>query len=267
MGIPISDGNTLYTLHFADDQVIFAQDKDDIEFMTRKLMEEYHKWGLTVNMSKTQYMCVGGENEDLMLEGGLKIKSCEDYVYFGTVISQNGRTDKEIQQRINKGRKIIGALNSILWSKEISKQHKRDIYNVTLRSVVLYGCEAWQLSVLQQNRLLALEMDFWRRSAGVSRIQRIRNERIREIMDAETTIIDDIKKAQLTWYGHVQRMQDERIPKQILNWIPPERLKRGRPKTTWIQGIQKAMSERNLAPGDWLDRGRWKLGTGRRLTL
>jgi hypothetical protein len=32
------------------------------------------------------------------------------------------------------------------------------------------------------------------------------------------------------WYGHVKRMQEERLPKLIMEWIPGERRKRGRPK-------------------------------------
>jgi len=45
MGIPLNN-TTLYTLSFADDQVILAQDFEDLEYMTRKLVEEYTKWGL-----------------------------------------------------------------------------------------------------------------------------------------------------------------------------------------------------------------------------
>ena len=42
MGIAI--GSTcLYTLLFADDQVLIANDEDDIAYMTRKHIEEYRK--------------------------------------------------------------------------------------------------------------------------------------------------------------------------------------------------------------------------------
>lgn len=63
-------------------------------------------------------------------------------------------------------------------------------------------------------------MDFWRRAAGKSRMERIKNDRIREIMKVETTIIDEIQRRQLIWYGHVERMNDERLPKLILNGLP-----------------------------------------------
>ena len=38
--------------NFADDQVLLAQDHDDMEYMSRKLKEEYEKWGLAVNLEK-----------------------------------------------------------------------------------------------------------------------------------------------------------------------------------------------------------------------
>ena len=68
MGIPIQDTH-VYSHNFADDQVLIAQDHDDIEFMTRKLKEEYEKWGLTMNLEKTKYICIGEEKESLKFDG------------------------------------------------------------------------------------------------------------------------------------------------------------------------------------------------------
>jgi hypothetical protein len=58
------------------------------------------------------------------------------------------------------------------------------------------------------------------------------NEHIKEIMGVKGKpgIIDIIEKKRLQWYGHVKRMPGERIPKLIMEWIPQERRKRGRPR-------------------------------------
>jgi len=53
----------------------------------------------------------------------------------------------------------------------------------------------------------------------------------------------------LTWYGHVQRMAEGRLPKIALKWMPKQKRARARPKKNWMQGIRKAMNERNLNEG------------------
>ena len=59
-------------------------------------------------------------------------------------------------------------------------------------------------------------------------------------------IVDIIERKRLHWYGHVKRMPEERTPKLIMEWIPGERRKRGRQRETWMEGVQAAMTTRNL---------------------
>lgn len=43
--------------------------------------------------------------------------------------------------------------------------------------------------------------------------------------------------------------------------------KKKRCKTTWMDRLEKAMSKRNLQPGQWEDRKKWKKGCGKRKIL
>ena len=43
-----------------------------------------------------------------------------------------------------------------------------------------------------QKILKAIKMDFWQRSVDISRRDRVRGERVGEIMDAEQTIVHEI---------------------------------------------------------------------------
>ena len=52
-------------------------------------------------------------------------------------------------------------------------------------------------------------------------------------MNVTRSLLDDIKTQQLKWYGHVQRMEEGRLPKKVMKWSPPGRRKRGRPKASW----------------------------------
>lgn len=266
MGIPLND-YVLYTLCFADDQIVLAQDYDDLEYMTRKLIEEYDKWGLEVNLQKTEYMCIGGEQQDLILEQQQQhqqIKQCKKYKYLGMHITNDGSLDEEIKHRNNQGRQAIRQLNSILWDKAVSKQNKHRIYNSIVKSIISYGSEVWPLKEKTRKSLEATEMDYWRRAAGKSKLERVRNERIREIMGVKHKITEDIQINQLRWYGHVQRMAEDRIPKKILNWTPQGRRKRGRPRLSWREGIDRDIRERGVDENLWTNRDQWRLEIRRR---
>jgi hypothetical protein len=67
-------------------------------------------------------------------------------------------------------------------------------------------------------------------------LEKVKNENIKEIMEVKgkSDIMVIIEKKRLQWYGHVTRMPEERIPKLILEWVPGERRKRGRPRKTWM---------------------------------
>ena len=60
-----------------------------------------------------------------------------------------------------------------------------------------------------------------------------------------------------------KRMPEERILKLIMDGIPRERRKRGRPRETWMEGIQAATTTRNLEPDQWRNREEWHLVWGR----
>ena len=49
MGVRIQN-TYVYSLSFAGDQVLLAQDHDDVEYMARKLKEEYEKWRHVINL-------------------------------------------------------------------------------------------------------------------------------------------------------------------------------------------------------------------------
>jgi hypothetical protein len=97
------------------------------------------------------------------------------------------------------------------------------------------------------NKILCTEMDV-RRSARKSRMERIKNEQIKEIMGVKgkPDVIDIRERKRLQWYGHVRRMLEERIPELIMALIPRERRKRGLPKKTWMEGVRAAMTTKKF---------------------
>ena len=86
----------------------------------------------------------------------------------------------------------------------------------------------------QEKKLDVAEMRMLRWMNGVTKLDRIRNEKIRG-----TTKVGEIsKKVQesgLKWYGHVLRREDEYVGKRVMAMEVPGKRRRGRPKRRgWI---------------------------------
>jgi len=142
---------------------------------------------------------MGEGKETLKFDGGEEIKPCTECIYLGTKKDQLGDNTTEIKHRSNQTRKAINTLNSILWHKNITKNRKLYIYQTIIQSILVYGAEVCQIPTTEINKILSTEMDVLRRSAKRSRMERIKNESIKEIMGVKgkPDIIDIIEKKRL----------------------------------------------------------------------
>jgi hypothetical protein len=71
------------------------------------------------------------------------------YIFFLEAI---GATTLEIEKRISEGRRVIGMLNSVLWSKTILHKTKKLMYQALVQSILLYGSETWTVNSQQANK-------------------------------------------------------------------------------------------------------------------
>ncbi|KAJ4431100.1 hypothetical protein ANN_19695 [Periplaneta americana] len=96
------------------------------------------------------------------------------------------------------------------------------------------AAEIWPVKETNKAKLLATEMDFWDRAIKTSRREKIKNEVIRQKCQSNSQFLDDILTNQLRWYEHVQRMNGERLPKNVFEWI-----QEGRGENQELPGIVK----------------------------
>ena len=82
--------------------------------------------------------------------------------------------------------------------------------------------------------MLVAEMSWLRQILGISRIQRIRNEVIREKLGQRETIVQRIQTKRLIWFEHVTRMKTTQIPNMALHCNIEGNRIRGRPRKQWI---------------------------------
>ena len=64
-------------------------------------------------------------------------------------------------------------------------------------------------------------------------------------MNAQVAILDEITRKQLTWYGHVERMDPTRLPKMMINWKPEGRKNEAVPDELGKMGyVERLVRER-----------------------
>ncbi|VDP62354.1 unnamed protein product [Schistosoma curassoni] len=77
---------------------------------------------------------------------GEQIEVIEKFVYPGSCISAGGGVSDEINARIVKATAAYANLGHIWRLRDVSLAVKDRIYNASVRTVLLYGCETWTLS-------------------------------------------------------------------------------------------------------------------------
>jgi len=92
-----------------------------------------------------------------------------------------------------------------------------------------FGSDAWILNKREEQRLEAAQMKFLRHLLGITKLDKEKNQCIREKTEAQS-IVKEIKQYQKKWLQHVQRMDTNRLQRQVLKYRPEGRRNIGRSK-------------------------------------
>lgn len=98
------------------------------------------------------------------------------FKYLGVTLSSKGSSKDDINNKVGQGKQTIKQLNSILWNNNITSRTKHIIFHSIVESIMTYDAELWEFTQRQRERLLVVEIDFWRRSSGFSRLDYVRND-------------------------------------------------------------------------------------------
>ena len=117
------------------------------------------------------------------------------------------------------------------------------------------------MKVTERQKLNVFEMKCLRSMTGVSRLDRVRNEVARAGVRRELAAMADMNV--LRWFGHVERMDNERMLKKVMNAKVDGRSARGRPRFGWMDGIKRALNDRRMdvrEPSERArDRNEWRM--------
>jgi hypothetical protein len=98
------------------------------------------------------------------------------------------------------------------------------------------------MTILEMNALRISEKNIIRKIYGPIKegdSWRIRmNKEIKDILQG-ADIVKFIKSSRIRWYGHVKRMKNQRMPKQIAAATTERTRKRGRPRKRWKDEVEE----------------------------
>ena len=116
---------------------------------------------------------------------GVTIEQARETVCLGVRLSEKGRMESELERRIGMAATTVGALREpVFGNKELSTEAKLRVYNAVVVPTLVFCCEAWVLKERDKSRVQAIEMKVLRGLAGVTRLDCVRNEEIRERIEA-----------------------------------------------------------------------------------
>ena len=114
---------------------------------------------MEVNTQKTEVMGSsreGHEEINIISEDGGRLKQAEEFKYLGSVIAEEGGTEKAVRKRVKEAWHKWREVSGVTLDKKIPLKLK--VYKSIIRPVLLYGGEIWALRKKEKDILERTEM-------------------------------------------------------------------------------------------------------------
>ncbi|GFR82611.1 hypothetical protein ElyMa_002367100 [Elysia marginata] len=176
---------------------------------------------------KSKVLRVGTQTSEAVMIGDQPLEDVDAFCFLGRNIDQEGGTSKEIKARIGKAPAAFITLGRFWKTRDISLKTKLRIFNSNVKSVLLYGCEAWNASTMCIKRIQVFINRCLRRILRIKWTDKISNESLWE-RTRQIPAGDEIGRRRWRWIGHTLRKPCGSITKNVLDWNPQGKRSRGR---------------------------------------
>ena len=242
-------------LLYADDCAIVTHTEAELQDLTDRLSTAAKKYGLTISIKKTEVLFQPAQRNSTspcIFVDGQRLNNVEYFTYLGSCVTANCSLDKEVTSRIAKASSSFGRLTKKVWNeKGLSLKTKIAVYSAMVIPSLLYGSETWTTYRRHVKSLEQFHQRYLRQIMGIKWQDNATNTSV--LARARLTSIETmLMKNQLRWAGHVVRMSDSRLPKQIFySELADGARRRGRPLLRYKDVLKERLNNCNLSPNDW----------------
>ncbi|XP_073965599.1 uncharacterized protein [Choristoneura fumiferana] len=251
------------SLLFADDAVFIAHDQAQLQSLMDKFARACDLFSMSINAKKTVVLAQGCPQPPTILLGDAPLEVVSRFCYLGSQVSSNLSLDAEIDSRIGKAATTFGRLRARAWeNKHLTVNTKMLVYQACVLSTLLYGAESWTTYSKQERRLNSFHMRCLRSILGITWRDRATNESVLGVAQLPS-ITATLKQRRLRWLGHVHRMEQTRLPRQILlGEVADAKRPVGRPMLRFKDSAKRDMVAFKIPSNQWEelaeDRSKWR---------
>ena len=146
---------------------------------------------------------------------GQTLQAVDDFTYLGSTLSRTTSIDVEFNNCISKASSAFGRLRKSVWERRgITLSTKIKVYRAVVLTALLYSCETWTVYKRHERRLQHFHLCCLRNLLHIRWQDKIPDTEVLK-QAGLPSVITILRKSQLRWAGHVARMPDTRIPKQL----------------------------------------------------
>nr|XP_016467534.1 PREDICTED: uncharacterized protein LOC107790145 [Nicotiana tabacum] len=166
-------------------------------------------WWSSIERTRTEYLECKFSDVIQEVEGDVRldtqvISRREIFKYLRSIIQKDGEIDEDVIHRIRADWMEWRLAFGVLCDKNVSLRLKGKFYKVIVRQTILYGEECWLVKNFHVQQMKVAEMRMLRWMCGHTRLDRIRNEVIRDKVGV-AHVESMMRESRLRWFGHVKR--------------------------------------------------------------
>jgi hypothetical protein len=204
-------------------------------------------FGLNISVPKTKIIPIHRHKSPEPVEVEIRGETVEvvnQEKYLGSILSSDGKMDKEIAKRISVATYKFKLYDFIWRDKYIGLKTKTILFKVIVLPAFLYSCETWDLIEREYSRIGVVYMRFLRRLLGVKLSDRLSNEEILSKCEM-APVRNIILHRRFCWLGHIGRLSDDRLVKKITFANLKGKMPAGKPPSCWCESTHKILNDRS----------------------